>query len=217
MAVRITLSKTFMICEVNDTGLYDFGWFLWEPGFSIGHITAVFNSGAMSPLFKECLHSIYRGSLSSSAHSFKSMAGKRSVPGAALFLTSFIASIMDFCVKSISPSIGPTLSSLMEKNSVGLSILYSGSGWEKLEEYCSTNFIHISNKLVIFSPFISKGPILFLVLSFFLAYVKKYLGFDFVFNCPCLIYNVFFRMSNNFCHFPYGLFYPFLIRWDTFL
>merc|ERR1712082_306134 len=26
------------------------GWFLGEPGFSIGHMTAVFNSGAMSPL-----------------------------------------------------------------------------------------------------------------------------------------------------------------------
>merc|ERR1711905_102349 len=85
-------------------------------------------------------------------------------------------------MKSISSSIGLTLSSLMEKNSVGLSILYSGSGWEKLEEYCSTNFIHISNKLVMFSPPISKGPILFLVLSFFLAYVKKYLGFDFMFS-----------------------------------
>ena len=48
MAVRIILSKTFMICEVNDTGLYDFGWFLGEPGFSIGHMTAVFNSGAIS-------------------------------------------------------------------------------------------------------------------------------------------------------------------------
>ena len=58
MAVRIILSKTFMICEVKDTGLYDFGWFLGEPGFSIGHMTAVFNSGAMSPLFNECLHSI---------------------------------------------------------------------------------------------------------------------------------------------------------------
>ena len=27
--------EDFMICEVNDTGLYDFGWFLGEPGFSI--------------------------------------------------------------------------------------------------------------------------------------------------------------------------------------
>ena len=59
MAVRIILSKTFMICEVNNTGLYDFGWFLGEPGFSIANIIAVFNSGAMSPLFNECLHSIY--------------------------------------------------------------------------------------------------------------------------------------------------------------
>ena len=77
MAVRTTLSKTFMIYEVNDTGLYDFGWFLGEPGFSIGHMTAVFNRGAMSPLFNECFHSIYRVSLSSSAHSYKSIAGKR--------------------------------------------------------------------------------------------------------------------------------------------
>ena len=173
MAVRIILSKTFMICEVNDTGLYDFGWFLGEPGFSIGHMTAVFNRGAMSPLFNECFHSIYRGSLSSSAHSFKSTTGKRSVPGAALFLTSFIASIMDFRVKSISSSIGSALSSFMVKNSFGFSILYLGSGWEKLEEYCCTNFIHISDKLVNFSPSISKGPILFLVLSFFLAYEKN--------------------------------------------
>ena len=85
MAVRIILSKTFMICEVNDTGLYDFGWFLGDPGFNIGHMTVVFKCGAMSPLFNECLHSIYRGSLSSSAHSFKSTTGKPSVPGAALF------------------------------------------------------------------------------------------------------------------------------------
>merc|ERR1711888_133626 len=153
-----------------------------EPVLSIGHITAVFNSGAMSPLFNECLHSIYRGSLSSSAHSFISTTGKRSVPGAALFLISFIASIIDFCVKSISPSTDLAFTSFMEKNSLGFSILCFGSGWEKLDEYCSTNFVHISNKLVIFSPSISKGPILLLVLSFFLAYVKKYLGFDLRFS-----------------------------------
>merc|ERR1712179_185963 len=123
-----------------------------------------------------------------------------SVPGAALFLTSFIASIKDVCVKSISPSIGPTLSSFMEKNSDGFSILYSGSGWEKLEEYCSTNFIHVSHKLVIFSPFISKGLILFLVLSFFLAYVKKYLGFDFMFSIARASFTMFSTSyeSNNF-------------------
>merc|ERR1712179_789202 len=167
---------------------------------NIGHMTAVFNSGAMSPLFNECLHSIYRGSLSSSAHSFKSITGKRSVPGAALFLPSFIASIIDFRVKSISSSIGSALSSFMEKNSIEFSILYLGSGWEKLEEYCCTNFIHISNKLVNFSPSISKGPILFLVLSFFLAYVKKYLGFDFMFSIARASFTIFSSLYefNNF-------------------
>ena len=130
------------MCEVRDTGLYDFGWFLWEPGFSIGHITAVFNIGAMSPLSNEYLQSIYRGSLSSSAHFFKRTAGKRSVPGAALFFTSPIASIMDFCVKSVSHSLGPVFSSSMEKNSFGFSILNFGSGWEKLEDYCSASLIH---------------------------------------------------------------------------
>merc|ERR1712121_467107 len=106
----------------------------------------------------------------------------KSVPGAALFLISFIASIIDFCVKSISPSTDLAFTSFMEKNSLGFSILCFGSGWEKLDEYCSTNFVHISDKLVIFSPPISKGPILLLVLSFFLAYVKKYLGFDFMYS-----------------------------------
>jgi len=101
---------------------------------------------------------------------------------------------------SISPSRGPAFSSFMEKNSVGFSILYSGSGWEKLEEYCSTNFVHISNKLVIFSPPISKGPILFLVLSFFLAYVKKYLGFDFIYSIARVSFTIFSSSyeSNNF-------------------
>ena len=85
-----------IMCEVRDTVLYDFGWFLWEPGFSIGHITAVFNIGAISPLSRECLQSIYRGSLSSSAHSFKRVAGKRSVPAAALFFIFPIASEIHF-------------------------------------------------------------------------------------------------------------------------
>ena len=70
-AVRIIRSKALIICEVSDTGLYDFGWFCWDPDFSIGHITADLISGAMSPLSNECLYSMYRGSLSSSAHSFK--------------------------------------------------------------------------------------------------------------------------------------------------
>merc|ERR1712120_61881 len=89
---------------------------------------------------------------------------------------------MDFCLKSMSSNIGPVFSLCMEKNSIEFAILYFGSGWEKLEEYCCTNFIHISDKLVIFSPSISKRSYFFLVLSFFLAYVKIYLGFDFIFS-----------------------------------
>merc|ERR1711874_230338 len=84
------------------TGLYDFGWFLCAPGFNIGHITADFNNGAMSPLSSECLHSMNKGSLSSSAHSFISMAGKWSVPGAELFFISFMASTIISFVKQIS-------------------------------------------------------------------------------------------------------------------
>merc|ERR1712120_101563 len=55
-----------------------------------------------------------------------------------------------------------------------------------------TNFIHISNKLVNFSPSISKGPTLFLVFSFFLAYVKKYLGFDFMFSIALVSFKTFY-------------------------
>ena len=123
----------------------------------------------MSPLSSECLHSIYSGSLSSSAHSFKRIAGNRSVPGAELFLMSLIALIMDFFVKSMSHNLEPVLSSSVKKKLVVFSILKSGSGWEKLEEYCSTNFTHISNKLSILSSLISKGPIVLLVFRFFFA------------------------------------------------
>merc|ERR1711913_64120 len=98
---------------------------------------------------------------------------------------------MDLRVKSISSSTCSALSLFIEKNSIGFSILYLGSGWEKLEEYCSTNFIHISKKLVKFSPSISKGPTLFLVFSFFLAYVKKYLGFDFMFSIALVSFKIF--------------------------
>ena len=121
-------------------------------------------------------------SLNSSAHSFKRMAGKWSVPGAALFFTSPIASIMAFCIKSMSHSLGPVFSSSVEKNSYGFFILNFGPGWEKLEEFCSTNLTHISINLSIFFPFISKGPILLLVLSFFFAYAKKCFGLDFIFS-----------------------------------
>ena len=103
------------MCEVSDTGLYDFGWLRLEPGFSIGHITADLSSGDMSPLSSECLHSIYRGSLSSSAHSFRRIAGNRSVPGAELFLISLIALMMDFFVNSTSHSLGPVVSSSVKK------------------------------------------------------------------------------------------------------
>merc|ERR1711888_446536 len=106
-------------------------------------ITAVFNIGAMSPLSSECLQSIYRGSLSSSAHFFKRVAGKRSVPGAALFFTSPIVSIIDFCVKLMSHNLGPVFLSSVEKNSLEFCILNFGSVWEKLEEYCSSSSIHI--------------------------------------------------------------------------
>ena len=81
----------------------------------------------MSQLYSECLHSIYRGSLSSSAHSFKRIAGNRSVPGAELFLMSLIALIMDCFVKSTSHSLGPVVSSSVEKKSFVFSILKFGS------------------------------------------------------------------------------------------
>ena len=76
-----------------------------EPGLSIGHITADLSSGDMSPLSSECLHNIYRGSLSSSAHSFIRIAGNRSVPGAELFLMSLIALRPPYCFPS---SVGPS-------------------------------------------------------------------------------------------------------------
>merc|ERR1712121_376337 len=164
----------------------------------------------MSPLFSECLHSMYRGSLNSSAHSFKSIAGKRSVPGDALFLTSFIASIIHFCVKSMFSSKGLVFSFCMEKNSIEFDILYFGSGWEKLEEYCCSNFAHISDKLVIRLPSMSKGPIFFLVLSFLLGYVKKYLGFDFMFSIARSSFTM-FSFSYEFKSFFYQfLLWPFL-------
>merc|ERR1712121_483247 len=132
-------------------------------------------------------------------HSFKRIAGKQSVPGAALFFTSPITSIIDLCIKSRSHSLGPVFSSLVEKNSFGFSILNFGLGWEKLDEYCSTSLIHISTSLLIFSPFISKGPILLLVLSFLFAYAKKCLGFDFIFSNALVSFAIFSsRDSNNF-------------------
>ena len=51
--------KALIICKVSDTGLYDFGWFCWDPDFSIGHITTDLSSGTMSPLSSECFHSMY--------------------------------------------------------------------------------------------------------------------------------------------------------------
>merc|ERR1712033_136361 len=142
-------------------------------------------------------------------HSFKRIAGKQSVPGAALFFTSPIASIIDSCVKTRSSNLGPTFSSLVGKNSFGFSILNFGSGWEKLDEYCSTSLIHISTSLSIFSPFISKEPILLLVLSFLFAYAKKCLGFDFNFSNALVSFTIFYSScdSNNFLsisHIPFS-------------
>ena len=104
----------------------------------------------------------------------------------------------------------------MEKNSIEFDILYFGSGWEKLEEYCCSNFAHISDKHVICLPSMSKGPIFFLVLSFLLAYVKKYLGFDFMFSIARSSFTMFsfsYEFKQFFINFSYGLFYQFLSVW----
>merc|ERR1712055_1053736 len=82
----------------------------------------------------------------------------------------------------------------------GSSILYFGSGEEKLDSYCSDSFPQISCAVLNISSFILKGPILLLVLSFFLAYVKKCFGLVLMFLIARASFSIFSSLwdFNNF-------------------
>ena len=91
----------------------------------------------------------------------------------------------------MSSNLGPLLFPPVEKNPFGSSILYLGSGEEKLESYCSDSFPQISCAVLNISSFILKGPIILLVLSFFFAYVKKCFGFVLMFLIACVSFSIF--------------------------
>ena len=100
----------------------------------------------------------------------------------------------------MSSNLGPLLFSPVEKNPFGSSILYFGSGEEKLESYCSDSFPQISCAVLNISSFILKGPIILLVLSFFLAYVKKCFGLVLMYLIARVSFSIFSFLwdSNSF-------------------
>ena len=100
----------------------------------------------------------------------------------------------------MSSNLGPLLFSPVEKNPFGSSILYFGFGEEKLDSYCSDSFPQISCAVLNISSLILKGPIILLVLSFFLAYVKKCFGLVLMYLIARVSFSIFSSLwdFNNF-------------------
>ena len=103
--MRYTLSmrsRSLMIWEVKEIGLYCAGLVLSPFPLKIGVITASFHSSGISAVRSDFFIMAFKGSTSELAHLCRRIAGKQSCPGAELILVDFIALMMSSFVMSIS-------------------------------------------------------------------------------------------------------------------
>ena len=135
---------------------------------------------------------MHRGSLSSSAHSFKRKAGKWSVSGAELFLTSLIALTMDSFVKSRSPNLGPVISSSVE-NFFLYFLTYSMDQNERNWRSIVPLFLYIPlSGCWFFQCWFQKSQFCSLFLDVFCISIEMLRIWLCVFYSMCLFYNFFF-------------------------